>query len=439
LRHAASLRAATVFITPFHHPYMSSTPADTGQDSLPLLRHHTPFKLFWCASVASTIALQMQIVAVGWQIYQLTHSAMDLGIVGLVQFIPSLILVFVVGHVADRFDRRNVARVSALVEALAAATLAAGSLGGWLNREIIFVIVAVIGAGRAFSRPTMSALLPSLMSPRQLSGAVAGSASATQFAIIIGPALGGFLYVAGPAVVYASSCVLFALCSLLLSLIQRPPQAQATVAAKPTGASLSSVFAGLAFIRSKPAIFGAISLDMFAVLLGGATALLPVFANDILHTGAVGLGLLRSAPAAGALAVALWLARRPLGARVGRTMFVAVGVFGLATIVFGLSRSFPLSLAALAVLGAADMISVVVRSSFVQLETPDAMRGRVSAVNSVFIGTSNQLGEFESGLTAAWFGAVPAVLIGGIGTLLIVLLWKRLFPALYQVDRLASR
>ncbi len=418
---------------------MSSTPADTGQDSLPLLRHHTPFKLFWCASVASTIALQMQIVAVGWQIYQLTHSAMDLGIVGLVQFIPSLILVFVVGHVADRFDRRNVARVSALVEALAAATLAAGSLGGWLNREIIFVIVAVIGAGRAFSRPTMSALLPSLMSPRQLSGAVAGSASATQFAIIIGPALGGFLYVAGPAVVYASSCVLFALCSLLLSLIQRPPQAQATVAAKPTGASLSSVFAGLAFIRSKPAIFGAISLDMFAVLLGGATALLPVFANDILHTGAVGLGLLRSAPAAGALAVALWLARRPLGARVGRTMFVAVGVFGLATIVFGLSRSFPLSLAALAVLGAADMISVVVRSSFVQLETPDAMRGRVSAVNSVFIGTSNQLGEFESGLTAAWFGAVPAVLIGGIGTLLIVLLWKRLFPALYQVDRLASR
>lgn len=423
---------------------MSSTPADeageTSQESLPPLRHHTPFKLFWCASVASTIALQMQIVAVGWQIYQLTHSAMDLGIVGLVQFIPSLILVFVVGHVADRFDRRNVARVSALVEALAAATLAAGSLGGWLNREIIFAIVAVIGAGRAFSKPTMSALLPSLMSPRQLPGAVAGSASATQFAIIIGPALGGFLYVAGPAVVYASSCVLFALCSLLLSLIQRSPQAGTpAAAAKPAGASLSSVFAGLAFIRSKPAIFGAISLDMFAVLLGGATALLPVFAHDILHTGAAGLGLLRSAPAAGALAVALWLARRPLGGRVGRTMFVAVGVFGLATIAFGLSRSFPLSLAALAVLGAADMISVVVRSSFVQLETPDAMRGRVSAVNSVFIGTSNQLGEFESGLTAAWFGAVPAVLIGGVGTLLIVLLWVRIFPALYRVDRLTSR
>lgn len=424
---------------------MSSTsttePPDADSDAQQPLYRHTPFKLFWCASVASTIALQMQIVAVGWQVYQLTHSAFDLGIVGLVQFIPSLFLVFVVGHVADRHDRRNVARVSALVEALAAATLALGSIGGWLNREMIFAIVAVIGAGRAFSKPTMSALLPSLMSPRALPGAVAGSASATQFAIIIGPALGGLLYVAGPAVVYASSCVLFALCSLLLSLIRRPASATAAAAAtaKPTGASLSSVFAGLAFIRSKPAIFGAISLDMFAVLLGGATALLPVYANDILHTGTVGLGLLRSAPAAGALAVALCLARWPLGGRVGRTMFMAVGVFGLATIVFGLSRWFPLSLGALAVLGAADMISVVVRSSFVQLETPDAMRGRVSAVNSVFIGTSNQLGEFESGVTAAWFGAVPAVLIGGIGTVLIVLLWIRLFPSLYQVDRLSAR
>lgn len=422
---------------------MSSTSSSgsTGAvaDDSQLLRHHTPFKLFWCASVASTIALQMQIVAVGWQVYQLTHSAFDLGIVGLVQFIPSLILVFVVGHVADKHDRRNVARVSALVEALAAATLALGSMGGWLNREIIFAIVFVIGAGRAFSKPTMSAMLPSLMPAALLPRAVAGSASATQFAIIIGPAVGGFLYVAGPAVVYASSCVLFAVCSLLLSLIKRPPQARAAQGGKPTGASLSSVFAGLAFIRSKPAIFGAISLDMFAVLLGGATALLPVYAHDILQTGSAGLGLLRSAPALGALAVALFLARRPLRGRVGRTMFIAVGVFGLATIVFGLSRSFALSLLALVALGASDMISVVVRSSFVQLETPDEMRGRVSAVNSVFIGTSNQLGEFESGLTAAWFGAVPAVLIGGIGTILIVLLWIRLFPALYKVDRLAAR
>ncbi|WDZ94447.1 MFS transporter [Herbaspirillum sp. WKF16] len=417
----------------------TSTPnhAPAGPDSRPL-RQHTPFKLFWCANVASTIALQMQIVAVGWQVYQLTHSAFDLGIVGLVQFIPSLFLVFVVGHVADKHDRRNVARISALVEALAAAMLALGSIGGWLNREIIFAIVFVIGAGRAFSKPTMSAMLPSLMPPALLPRAVAGSASATQFAIIIGPAVGGFLYVAGPAVVYASSCALFAACSLLLTLIKRPPQA-AAAPARPTGASLSSVFAGLAFIRSKPAIFGAISLDMFAVLLGGATALLPVYAHDILHTDSTGLGLLRSAPAVGALAVALFLARNPLHGRVGRTMFIAVGVFGLATIVFGLSTSFALSLLALVVLGASDMFSVVVRTSFVQLETPDEMRGRVSAVNSVFIGTSNQLGEFESGLTAAWFGAVPAVLIGGIGTILIVLLWARLFPALYKVDRLVSK
>lgn len=419
-------------------PDKAGSSADESADVL--LRKHLPFKLFWGASVASTIALQMQIVAVGWQIYQLTHSAFDLGIVGLVQFIPSLILVFVVGHVADKYDRRNVARFSALVESLAAAALAIGSINGWLNREIIFAIVFVIGAGRAFSKPTMSAMLPSLMSPSLLPRAVAGSASATQFAIIIGPAVGGFLYVAGPAVVYASSFVLFALCSLMLTLI-RPDRIHRPAAgtAKPAGASLSSVFAGLAFIRSKPAIFGAISLDMFAVLLGGATALLPVYAHDILHTGSEGLGLLRSAPAVGALAVALFLARNPLRGRVGRTMFIAVGVFGLATIVFGLSSSFAVSLAALVVLGASDMISVVVRSSFVQLETPDDMRGRVSAVNSVFIGTSNQLGEFESGLTAAWFGAVPAVLIGGVGTILIVLLWIRLFPQLYRVDRLTGK
>ncbi len=397
------------------------------------LLHHRSFRLFWLASVASTIALQMQIVAVGWQVYQLTHSPFDLGIVGLVQFIPSLFLVFVVGHVADRHDRRQVARFSILVEAIAAGLLAAGSLGGWLTKEAIFAIVFVIGAGRAFSKPTMSAMLPTLIQPSLLPRAVAGSASATQVAIIIGPAIGGFLYVAGPSTVYITSCVLFVLCSVLVSMIkvETPPS-------KRENATLKSVFAGIAYIRSKPAIFGAISLDLFAVLLGGATALLPVYAHDILHTNSVGLGLLRSAPAVGALSVALFLARNPLKGRIGRTMFIAVGIFGLATIVFGLSQSFVVSLLALVVLGASDMISVVVRSTFVQLETPDEMRGRVSAVNSVFIGTSNQLGEFESGLTAAWFGAVPAVLIGGIGTLVVVALWIRLFPQLFHVDRLVD-
>ncbi|WP_016834121.1 MFS transporter [Herbaspirillum lusitanum] len=397
------------------------------------LLHHRSFRLFWLASVTSTIALQMQIVAVGWQVYQLTHSPFDLGIVGLVQFIPSLFLVFVVGHVADRHDRRQVARFSILVEAIAAGLLAAGSLGGWLTKEAIFAIVFVIGAGRAFSKPTMSAMLPTLMQPSLLPRAVAGSASATQVAIIIGPAIGGFLYVAGPSTVYITSCVLFVLCSVLVSMIkvETPP-------ARRENATLKSVFAGIAYIRSKPAIFGAISLDLFAVLLGGATALLPVYAHDILHTNSVGLGLLRSAPAVGALSVAIFLARNPLKGRIGRTMFIAVGIFGLATIAFGLSQTFVVSLLALVVLGASDMISVVVRSTFVQLETPDDMRGRVSAVNSVFIGTSNQLGEFESGLTAAWFGAVPAVLIGGIGTLVVVALWIRLFPQLFHVDRLVD-
>lgn len=399
----------------------------------PALLHHHSFRLFWLASVASTIALQMQIVAVGWQIYQLTHSPLDLGLVGLVQFVPSLLLVFVVGHVADRYNRRQVVRLSLLLEGVAAALLAAGSIGGWLNREMIFAVAALIGAGRAFSKPTMQALLPALVGPDLLPRAVAGSASATQFAVIIGPALGGFLYIAGPAAVYVSSCVLFILSSILVSLIK-----PARVVTRPAAGGWSSLFAGIAFIRSKPAVLGAISLDLFAVLLGGTTALLPVYASDILNTGSVGLGLLRSAPAVGALSVAILLARYPLRNKVGRSMFIAVAVFGCATIVFGLSRSFWLSLLALVVLGASDMISVVIRSSFVQLQTPEDMRGRVSAVNSVFIGTSNQLGEFESGLTAAWLGAVPAVLLGGIGTLLVVALWIRFFPALFHVDRLAS-
>ncbi|MDY7578867.1 MFS transporter [Herbaspirillum sp. RTI4] len=393
--------------------------------------HHRNFRLFWLASVASTIALQMQVVAVGWQIYQLTHSAFDLGMVGLAQFIPSLFLVFIVGHIADRYDRRRVSQVSLVIAGLSAVLLATGSIGDWLNRELIFIIVFLIGVGRAFNKPTMQALLPELMRPDELPRAVAGASSATQVAVIVGPALGGFLYVVSPVAVYLVSGGLFLVSALLLGQIQsirRVPQKEK--------ASLSSLFAGIAFIRSRPAVMGAISLDLFAVLLGGATALLPIYATDVLHVGAVGLGFLRSAPAVGALSVAFFLARRPLSKRVGRIMFIAVGCFGCATIIFGLSHNFWLSLVALTVLGAADMISVVVRSAFVQLQTPDAMRGRVSAVNSVFIGTSNQLGEFESGITAGWFGAMPAVLIGGIGTLLVVALWIRLFPALWQVDRI---
>ncbi|MBB5198443.1 MFS family permease [Glaciimonas immobilis] len=375
----------------------------------------------------------MQIVAVGWQVYQMTGSAFDLGIVGLVQFLPALFLALVVGHVADRYDRRTIARICLFIEGVAAAALAIGSVQGWLTKDAILIIVFIIGATRAFESPTMQALVPGLVPPRLLPRAVAWAASATQTAVIIGPALGGFIYAIGASAVYAISSALLLLASVLVSRIRIE-----TVLPKREPATLTSLFAGIAFIRSRPAVLGAISLDLFAVLLGGATALLPIFAHDILATGPLGLGLLRSAPALGALSVGLYLTRRPLTKRVGRSMFIAVAIFGVATVVFALSRSMTISLIALAVLGASDMISVVVRSSFVQLETPDAMRGRVSAVNSVFIGTSNQLGEFESGITAAWVGPVPAVLFGGIGTLVVVALWIRLFPELFKVDRLTS-
>lgn len=392
-----------------------------------------PFVLFWFARTATMVAFQMQTVAVGWQIYALTGSALYLGLVGLAQFLPMFLLTLAVGHVADRYDRRAIARLCQIVEGLAAFVLAWGSVAGWQSKESILVIMFVVGAARAFEGPTMHSLLPGLVANALLPRALALSASAMQTATIVGPALGGLLYTVGPTEVYATAGVLFLAASAFLSLVR---SGRAPVMREP--ASIQSVFAGIAFIRSRPDILGAISLDLFAVLLGGATALLPIYARDILMTGPWGLGLLRSAPAVGALAMSLFLARRPLKRRVGRTMFIAVAVFGVATIVFALSTSFFLSLAALAVLGAADVISVVIRHSLVQLETPDEMRGRVSAVNSLFIGTSNQLGEFESGITAAWFGTVFSVLLGGIGTLIVVALWMRFFPQLARIDTLDS-
>jgi MFS family permease len=406
---------------------MSST-ADPVSESLLQQR---PFCFFSLARVASTLALQMQVVAVGWQIYQLTGSAFNLGMIGLVQFVPSLFLVFVVGHVADRYDRRVILMSCVLLEAFCALLLGVGSAGGWLTKEVIFIAVFLIGIGRAFSAPLMqvmvSATVPATMLPR----ALAAFASVTQIAIIVGPALGGFLYVAGPDAVYFSSFAMFMLSALLVWLVRinRPVKAKPVV-------TLRSLFAGIAFIRSKPAVMGAISLDLFAVLLGGATALLPIYAHDILHTDSVGLGMLRSAPAIGALTIGLLLSHYPLKNKVGRTMFAAVGCYGLATLIFALSQWFLLSLLMLAILGASDMVSVVIRSSFVQLQTPDEMRGRVNSVNSVFIGTSNQLGEFESGVTASLFGTVPAVVIGGLGTLFVVGLWIKLFLDLYKVDKL---
>ena len=361
-------------------------PADLEQSVL----RHTPFRLFWLARVCSTLAFQMQAVAVGWQIYALTGSSLYLGLVGLAQFLPMFLLTLAVGHVADRYDRRRIAAVCQVVEGAALLLLAAGSYSGTLGKRAILTIMVVAGAARAFEGPTMHALVPGLVPSGLIPRASAWSASANQTASIVGPALGGLLYVIGPTVVYVTAGVLILAASGFISAIRiaRLPPLREPV-------SIGSLFAGIAFIRSRPEILGAISLDLFAVLLGGATALLPVYARDILHSGPKGLGLLRTAPALGALAMSVFLARAPLRHRVGRISFTSVFIFGVGTVVFALSTSFTLSLLALVVLGGADVISVVIRSSLVQIETPDEMRGRVSEVNSLFIGTSNQLGEFE--------------------------------------------
>ncbi len=386
---------------------------------------HRPFALYWCARLAATLAIQMQVVAVGWQMYELTGSALDLGLVGLVQFAPSLALMFVAGPVIDRSDRRWILLAFRLVEAAAAASLGYATLAGSLSREAVFAFVFVIGAARAFEMPAGQALLPTLVPERLLSRAIASSSSAHQMATIAGPALGGVLYVAGASTVYMASALLFAAGALLMLGVRD----RRTLGVLPR-MTIAYLFAGLNFIRRHPILLGAITLDMVAVLLGGATALLPIYARDILHTGPWGLGLLRTAPAVGALVMAVWLSRRHIERHAGRILLLAVGAFGVATIVFGVSSWLPLSLLALVVLGASDMVSVVIRMSLVQIETPDEMRGRVGAVNTVFIGASNQIGEFESGLTAAWFGTVPAVVIGGVGTLLVVAGWFRWFPAL---------
>ena len=400
--------------------------------SRPVLLHR-PFVCFLCARAATFMAFQMLGVAVGWQIYALTGSAMYLGLVGLAQFLPMFLLTLVVGQVADRYDRKNIARLCQIIEGLSAGTLALASLAGWQSKESILLIICVVGAARAFEGPSLQALLPGLVPVGIFPRAAAWSSSAMQTATIVGPALGGFLYAAGPDIVYMTTGMVFLAAVMFMSLIRidrRPAQHEPV--------TVQSVFAGISFIRSQREILGAISLDLFAVLLGGATALLPVYARDILATGPWGLGLLRSAPALGAVLMSVYLARRPLRHHVGRSMFRAVAVFGTATMLFAVSTSFLLSFILLVILGASDVISVVIRHSLVQIRTPDAMRGRVSAVNSMFIGTSNQLGEFESGVTAALFGTVPAVLIGGIGTIIVVALWRRFFPQLAEVDTLGQ-
>ena len=400
----------------------------------PRLMGQRPFALFWWSRVLTIGAYHMQAVAIGWLVYDLTGSALDLGLVGLIQFVPVVVLTLLVGHLADRYDRRLIIRATQMVNALAAILLAVGSFNGWLTREFLFAIVFVVGTARAFETPTWLTMLPSLVPPPLIPRAVAGSATANQCAIIGGPALGGLIYAAGPAIVFSVCCVAFVIGLVMLSLVQAKPTVQDR---QPL--TLKSLFAGVGFIRSRRLLFGVITLDMFAILLGGATALLPIYTKDILGTGPVGLGLLRSAPAVGALVASILLARYPIKHSLGRIMFAAVALFGISTTLFAVSTSFPLSLITLVVLGASDAVSVVIRFALVQVETPDPMLGRVSAINGLFTGTSNTLGDFRAGLTAAWFGTVPSVLIGGIGTIVVALLWMKLFPELRDIKEFKTR
>ena len=404
--------------------------APTNSDSL---LHHHAYVAFWFARSASSFGFQMLSVAVGWQIYAITGRALDLGLIGLVQFVPSVLLALPAGHIADQFDRRRIVLLGQIVEWIAIVTLAAMALTHHIHEMGILALVCVIGIAKAFEFPALQSMLPALVPPAILPRAMAMSASAGQAATIIGPALGGLLYIAGPGVVYTVSGVLYLIAATLMSRLryeQAPPRREP--------ATLKTLFAGVHFIRHRPDVFGVISLDLFAVLLGGATALLPIFAKDILHTGPWGLGLLRAAPAVGALLMSLWLAHHTMQRRVGMTMFVAVAGFGVATLVFALSTTLWLSMLALFALGAFDMVSMVIRGALVQLDTPDDMRGRVSAVNAIFINTSNQLGEFESGLLAAWLGAVSATVLGGIGTLVVVGMWMAMFPGLRRRQRLQT-
>ena len=399
-------------------------------DGFSVLRNRD-FRAFLSARALTSLSSLMLTVAVGWHVYDLTGSAFALGMVGLAQFLPALLLTLPGGLAADRFERRTILLGGSFLEVVVALLLLAISLVPGARAGWIFPVIALIGVGQAFLGPASQSLVPFLVSKEDFPRAVAWNSSTFQVATIAGPAIGGLLYAFGPTCVYAVSAGCYALSAFLISRIRA--RLRVSAAAKP---GLDGLLTGLRFVFSRPPILGAISLDLFAVLFGGATALLPIYARDILHTGPWGLGLLRSAPAVGAAVVALALAHRPIARRAGTRMFVCVALFGLMTIVFGLSRSFLLSLAALTLLGAADMVSVVVRQTLVQVNTPDEKRGRVSAVNSIFIGASNQLGEFESGVTAAWLGAVPAAVLGGVGTLVVVFLWAFLFPSLRRADRL---
>lgn len=398
--------------------------------TLEVLRH-TAFVRFLSARLLATLAAQVQTVAVGWQMYELTRDPLDLGLIGLSQFLPFVLLILPAGQIADRYDRRRIVTLCYATETLCAALLLTFTLFEIRDPWPIFGAMTLLGCARAFSMPSGQALLPNLVPADDFSRAVALNSSVFQIATITGPALGGLIYLAGPGIVYGSVAALAAIATVLMLRVHVPRGADRPH--EPAG--LATLLSGLRFVRSKPTVLGAISLDLFAVLFGGATALLPIYASDVLHIGPTGLGVLRTAPGIGASLCAIWLAIHPISRHVGYWMFGGVFVFGAATLVFGVSTSFWISLVALIALGAGDMVSVYVRHLLVQLETPDAIRGRVSAVSAVFIGASNELGEFESGVTAKWWGATRAVLVGAIATLVVTGVWVRLFPMLWRMER----
>lgn len=406
---------------------MSTNPTDGRLSAL----RHPDLRRYLSARFIVSIATQVQTVAVGWQVFSVSGDPFDLGLVALSQFLPFIVLILPAGHVADRYDRRRIQLLTYVLLGVCSATLLALSLAGITDIAPVLGVMVVFGIARAFNQPTGQALLPNIAPPGTFPRAMALNSSLGQIATIAGPALGGALVLLGVGVAYALAVVLIVVGVILVAGLRGGGREERI--SEPV--SWVSLLSGITFVRSKPVVLGSISLDLFAVLFGGAEALLPIYAGEILDVGPVGLGVMRAAPAVGAALLAAVVTVRPIRRHVGRWMFGGVAAFGVATIVFGLSTSFPLSLAALVVMGAGDMVSVYIRHLLVQLETPDEIRGRVSAVNSVFIGASNELGEFESGLTAAWWGIMPAVVIGGAATLGVAALWAALFPVLRRLDR----
>src|SRR5579864_2262283 len=394
---------------------------------------HVDFVLYQIERFSVVAALEMQSVAVGWQVYEITRRPLDLGYVGLAQFLPNVFLFLLAGHVADRFSRKNLLLICNLGFVVCSALLIEITRLGPHNVRPIYAVLVLLGIARAFNSPAGRSLLPALVPVEIFPNAVAWNSTTYQTAAILGPAIGGLLYALfrGPSGVYATSVIACVIATAALARIHIRPSDRAK-----EEVSLRTVLAGLHYIWTHKIILGSISLDLFAVLLGGAVALLPVYAREILHTGPWGLGLLRAAPGVGAALMAILLAYQPLRRRVGKIMLFCVGGFGVFTIVFGVSHSLVLSLISLTLVGASDMVSVVVRGTLVQIATPDSVRGRVNAVDMIFIGASNEFGEFESGVTAHWFGTVPAVILGGVGTVVVVALWAWMFPELREADRL---